>query len=79
VEQHATLTVALAREVGQRLQGNVAQGAKRPLIHPNGHVKRRAASGADGVGQIGDTGGGNTRERGSACDGVHCSEIEESL
>src|SRR6266567_883258 len=79
MKQHATRTITMAHEVGQRLQGNVAQGTERPLIDPNGHMKRGATGRADGVGQVSDASRSNARERSSARDGVRSGEVEQGV
>jgi hypothetical protein len=38
-----------------------------------------AAGGADGIGQVGDAGGSNTRECGSTLDGVRRGEVEQCV
>src|SRR5712691_5125072 len=69
----------MACEVGQRLQGNVAQGTERSLIDPNGHMKCGAVGRADGVDQVVHASRSNTREHGSARDGVRGGEVEQGV
>ena len=79
MEEHASLTIYMAREVGQRLQDNITEGAKWPLIHPNRHMQRGTAGRAEGIGQGNDAGGGNARKRGSALDRVRGREVQQGV